>query len=86
MLEEESIYYGEKEGRASHGNRYMGLGLLIPLLDQEAEEGNSGFIVLFLYEPSDCGITITQVCGCFSHHSESSLGRASQKYGELSPK
>lgn len=54
MLEEESIYYGEKEGRASHGNRYMGLGLLTPLLDQEAEEGKSGFIVLFLYEPSDC--------------------------------
>lgn len=59
MLEEESIYYGKK-GRTSHGNRYMGLGLLIPLLDQEAEEGNSGFIVLFLYEPSVCGITITQ--------------------------
>lgn len=39
----------------------IGLGLLIPLLDQEAEEGNSGFIVLFLYEPSVCRITITQI-------------------------
>ena len=61
MLEEESIYYYEKEGRASHGNRYMGLGLFIPLLEQEAEQGNSGFVVLFLYEHSDCGIAIIPV-------------------------
>lgn len=61
MLEAESIYYGKKKGRASHGKRYMSLGLLIPLLDQEAEEGNSGFIILFLCEPSVCGIKITRV-------------------------